>query len=288
LCALALLCAAVVVEGYSAVTVHKLARKNAFVRPLINCYGVGGPGYYPLQQYSGQSMVYYDSTLDVTVVIEFCFSVSVIQGQYSTSTSTLTSGAQAYNGHNYGYYVATRGDDTATYSLRANYSAGDEAEPCSLKPNRQTIVGIQCATQGQTCSTGSCTVDATTGFCVCALQKTDSCTYTIEMKLNCEAVAEVGGRASIQILWLFGIIAFFLLMIAMGLMKFLKKRERRANGWMATMGKHDRGSHKSASVIAANANTKELRSIIMHCEKNDHQLAPKNTFAGLARAVPDV
>jgi len=210
LCALAILSA--LAESYSAANVNKLARKSAYRRGLVNCYGLDGEHYHSLSHFSGVTIQHYDSTIGVTVVVEFCFSVSVIMGEYSTATKKLVGGGEAYNGHNHGYYLTTLGDSTGTYSLRSNYSSGDDAYPCATKPNREAILGIQCVSDGRTCASGSCTVDQSTGYCVCGIQASGDCGYTIELLMQCTANSEPNGQATFHLAWLVG----FLCLVCFG------------------------------------------------------------------------
>ena len=82
------------------------------------CYGETKDNYYPLSKFSGVKVSHYDATLHQTMVLEFCYSVAVVdvrrptqssaltnslgQGEYNTTTRALTSGAEPEITHNYG------------------------------------------------------------------------------------------------------------------------------------------------------------------------------------------
>eukprot|EP00656_Telonema_subtile_P053884 TRINITY_DN7891_c0_g1_i2.p1 TRINITY_DN7891_c0_g1~~TRINITY_DN7891_c0_g1_i2.p1 ORF type:complete len:168 (-),score=36.45 TRINITY_DN7891_c0_g1_i2:108-611(-) len=130
---------------------------------------------------------YYDATLDYTAVLEMCFSVSLIKGNYDTSTKLLSGGGTAFQGNNFGYYITSTGDASGTYSVLQNYSSGDSSSPCGTAPHRETTVQVQCQDSGHTACAGgsSCTLNSA-GYCVCGLTQLSDCAYQLQIQVQCD------------------------------------------------------------------------------------------------------
>jgi len=181
-----------VVHGYSKIYLSRQSRSNAFSRGLALCYGTTKDNYYPLQNFSGVTIVHYDAVLDVTMVLEFCYSISLVKGLYDTTTERVVQigDADKPSSHSFGYYLNTIGDATNGHELLQQYQQGDKGWPCSMVQGgfyRNATVAINCGNSGfTTCADGSTCIEEGWGGCVCQLTQKNKCYYEVELLMNCE------------------------------------------------------------------------------------------------------
>jgi len=191
------------------------------------CYGETKDNYYPLSKFSGVKVSHYDATLHQTMVLEFCYSVAVVDGEYNTTTRALTSGAEPEITHNYGYYLNTIGDATGDYELIAQYQQGDQGWPCATVEGgffRNSTVAIRCMQYSGTCLDGTtCTLESW-GGCVCRFFADSTCHYEIDLLLNCDDREGYDTHLAIYLLKCMGF--FTVVMVSIILFNYAKKNKQ--------------------------------------------------------------